>query len=99
MTTLYVVPAALDEADDANLWWRANRLSAPDLFEDELRAAFRDLLEHPQLGRPYPTPPYPDTRRSEMPRTRYAVYYRFDEARDHIDVVAIWSTRRGRGPF
>jgi hypothetical protein len=36
-------------------WWRANRPLAPDLFDDELRTAKRQLEQQPELPPVYET--------------------------------------------
>src|SRR2546429_5308860 len=56
------------EADSQNReidnWWRRNRTASPNLFVDELAAAF-DILGHaPHIGRLYRQSPVPDTRAS-----------------------------------
>lgn len=36
-------------------WWRANRPTTSDLFEQELEQAVTSLAVQPDLGRPYET--------------------------------------------
>jgi len=75
---------------------RRNRPASPNLFADELAAAF-DIVGHaPHIGRLYQQSPVPDTRRALLKGTRYHVYYvrRADEVR----VLAVWHAQRGVGP-
>jgi plasmid stabilization system protein ParE len=76
-------------------WWRANRLAAPDLFTDEVEAAFAALGETPTLGVGYEGAGQP-VRRVLLPRTHYHLY--FTQEADRLLVVALWSAFRGRGP-
>jgi plasmid stabilization system protein ParE len=48
-----ITPEAELHVRDIHAWWRTNRLSAPDLFLNELATAGELLAEAPQLGRPY----------------------------------------------
>jgi plasmid stabilization system protein ParE len=75
-------------------WWRQNRPAAPDLFVDELEQALLALRDAPAIGTHYE--PKPGVRRLLLKRTHYHLYV-VDQA-DHIVVVAVWSTYRGRGP-
>jgi plasmid stabilization system protein ParE len=77
-------------------WWRKNRTAAPNLFVDELAAAF-DLLAHtPHIGRLYRQSPVLDTRRVLLRGTRYHVYYVYRG--EDVRVLAVWHAQRGVGP-
>ena len=77
-------------------WWRANRTSAPELFLEEVSAAFDALLAAPLTGRVLTVKGVGGVRRLVLRTTRYHVYYRVEK--DTVTVVAIWSAVRGRGP-
>ncbi len=98
MSPVYVT----DEADamivTVSEWWRTNRLKAPDLFQDELRAAKERLEQHPEAGRVVPRRGFPGLRRLILRRTRYHVYYRYFPEHDEVWLVAVWAGMRGRGP-
>lgn len=49
-------------------WWRSNRDASPNLFLQELAAAFDTVGDAPYLGRLYQQSPIPGTRRV-LPRT------------------------------
>lgn len=98
LTSLRILPDALEQMDAANEWWRKNRPAAPDLFEEELDAVFREIVTFPELGRSTPHPIFPTARRLEMLRTRYAVFYDYSRASDEVAVFAVWSSHRGEGP-
>jgi plasmid stabilization system protein ParE len=89
-------PEADAQIREIDSWWRKNRPASPNLFADELAAAF-DVVGHaPQIGRLYRQSPVQDTRRVLLKGTRYHVYYvpRSDEVR----VLAVWHAQRGVGP-
>ena len=77
-------------------WWRRNRDASPNLFLQELTAAFDTVGDSPYLGRPYQRSPIPGTRRVLMKGTRYHVYY--VPSANEIRVLAVWHARRGAGP-
>ena len=77
-------------------WWRRHRTAAPDLFLDELEAAFALIGSAPNVGHPYRRSPVAGTRRVLLARTRYHVYYAPLGAQ--VVVLAVWHARRGSGP-
>ena len=78
-----------------DVWWRENRLAAPDLFSTELRLALTALEQMPTLGTPYEAGTK-KVRRLLLRRTHYHVY--FVEQNAALYIVAVWSAFRGRGP-
>ena len=85
--------AQIREIDD---WWRRNRPASPNLFSNELAAAF-DIIGHaPQIGRSYRRSTIPSTRRVLLKGTRYHVYY--VPRSDEVMVLAVWHAQRGVGP-
>ncbi len=88
-----------EEADgqvkQIDVWWRANRLAAPDLFTNELEAALTTLGEIPTLGVKYDTGKR-SLRRLLLRRSHYHLYFAVEA--DRIYVVAVWNAFRGRGP-
>jgi plasmid stabilization system protein ParE len=77
-------------------WWRKNRDASPNLFLQELTAAFDTVSDAPYLGRLYQRSPIPGTRRVLLKGTRYHVYYVTSDT--EIRVLAVWHARRGAGP-
>lgn len=77
-------------------WWRTNRDASPNLFLQELTAAFDTVGDAPFLGRLYQPSPIPGTRRVLLKGTRYHVYY--VPFANEIRVLAVWHARRGAGP-
>jgi plasmid stabilization system protein ParE len=51
--SLRFTPRALAEAKRVKTWWRRNRPTAPDLFEQEFAAALDRIAQAPGLGRLY----------------------------------------------
>jgi len=79
-------------------WWRGERLTAPDLFADELGEACAHLSLAPYIGQPFDAPRPRGVRRLLLDRTRYHVYYTVDEPRGLVVVRAVWHAVRGHGP-
>ena len=77
-------------------WWRSNRDASPNLFLEELTAAFDTVGDAPYLGRPYPQSPISGMRRVLLKETRYHVYY--VPSANEIRVLAVWHARRSAGP-
>ncbi|MBM4382994.1 MAG: type II toxin-antitoxin system RelE/ParE family toxin [Deltaproteobacteria bacterium] len=63
-----------------------------------MTVALRLITDHPSIGQ-RAQPHLRGVRRVLLPRAGYFVYYRVDEARRRIEVLAIWHTSRGPGPF
>jgi plasmid stabilization system protein ParE len=93
-----VLPEALTQAEEADDWWRHNRLAAPTLFAEELAKALRLLEEQPVAGRPSPRPGFPRLRALLLPRSRYHLYYEHDAEAELVLVRLVWSAVRGRPP-
>ena len=86
------------QADKIEDWWVANRPSAPTLFTDELEEVFQRICDMPGAGVRWPTARRPTLRRVLMPKTQNHVYFRVDEAKQVVHVLAVWGTPRARGP-
>ena len=95
---LLVGKRAQRQADEIEVWWAENRPAAPTLFVDELEEAFRRICEMPSAGVGWPTPRRPTLRRILMPRTKNHVYFRVDETKQIIRVLAVWGAPKGEGP-
>ncbi len=91
-----ISPLAARDLEAIDLWWRENRLAAPDLFLEEFAASLELIAEMPLVGRRYRALPAPETRRVLMHATRYHVYYHVTGS--SVLVVAVWSAVRGSGP-
>ena len=97
MTLEVFIPATVDlHILQIDLWWRTNRLEAPDLFEEELTALLALLAERPNLGKVYRSSRFEGTRRVLLRTTRFHVYYIVDG--DVLSVLAVWGAVKGHGP-
>ena len=85
---------ALAEVERTDAWWREIRPAAPDLLANELDQALIALEGTPGLGLRYA--PKPGIRRLLLQRTSYHLYFLVQA--DRVQVVAVWSAYRGRGP-
>ncbi len=93
VTTTPEADAQISSIDD---WWRENRLASPNLFFDELSAAFELIARAPSIGRLYRRSPVVGTRRILLRGTRHHVYYVPSE--HDVRVIAVWHGERGAGP-
>ena len=66
--------------------------------QDELRRAFRLILNQPQIGPPALDVDVSDVRRIHLSRIGHYLYYRVLEAEGIIEVLSVWSDSRGAGP-
>jgi plasmid stabilization system protein ParE len=96
--TLTLSPRAIREAERCARWWYEHRPAARLLFDDELRHVLGQIRSAPNLGSAFTSKKSGlEYRRVLMPETRYHMYYRVTGT-DRVEVVAIWSAVRGRGP-
>lgn len=89
-------PEADAQIREIDSWWRDNRPASPELFVEELAAAFNIVGHAPHIGRVYRHSPVPGTRRVLLKGTRYHVYY--IPHVDDVRVLAVWHAQRGVGP-
>jgi len=93
-----VSPQAVEQARNAQRWWKANRGAAPSPLHDELAKGLEQLASLPEIGPPYPNDRVPGVRRLLLRKSQYHIYYVYEEEAGLVVVLAIWSTHRGRGP-
>jgi len=79
-------------------WWRRNRSGAPNLFRDQLRKAFALIGEYPEAGAFADDVDLAGIRRVLLLDTQHYVYYRVNHGAERIEVLAVWSTKRGGPP-
>ena len=84
------------EVDRIDTRWRTERSAAPSLFTEELAAAVSLLRTSPEMGVPNRASRGSLVRRVLLEATRYHVYYVVDD--EGVEVLAVWSSVRGRGP-
>jgi plasmid stabilization system protein ParE len=90
-------PEAETQAQIAAGWWKTNRPSAPQLFEQEVAAAVERLATAPDAGIAFDVESG-SFRRLVMSRTAFHLYYEVDESTHQVWVVSIWGAKRGRRP-
>jgi plasmid stabilization system protein ParE len=79
-------------------WWKANRPSAPRLFDEELEQAVERLKSQPTLGLVYQALDGEVVRRMLLSGTQQHVYYVVNDEQGVVVIYTIWGGRRGRGP-
>ena len=92
-----VTKRAQAHIDRAALWWDENRPLAPEAFDEELAEAFSLLSAEPGIGAPALNVRARSVRRVHLARVHYYLYYRVRSSR--VEVLALWHTSRGTGPF
>ena len=88
--------AATGQAEAAATWWRANRLAAPALFDDELAYALDLLARMPPPTQVWDEVEGKPVRKVRLPRTGHALYFTIED--DLVTVHALWHCARGSGP-
>ncbi len=89
---------AAKEIREAVAWWRQNRPAAPDLFEDELRAAVSLLGIQPLIGARALNVALAGVRRVQLSGSRYHLYYRIRPRARIVEVLALWHMSRAPAP-
>ena len=92
-----VTKRAQAHIDRAALWWDENRPLAPGALDEDLAEAFSLLGVEPSIGAPALNVLIEGVRRVHLARVRYYLYYRV--RRGQVEVLALWHTSRGAGPF
>lgn len=87
-------PTAAAKYDAADVWWRLNRPSAPDLLAREFEQALLNIADQPYLGRSTKSALFGDVRVYLLRRTEYKVYYQVLESTREIFVVYFRHGRR-----
>ena len=94
---VFVTPRAKEQIRTINTWWCRGRPASPEMFLRELARCFEILKAFPNIGRRCVGQEMEGARRLLLLRTGHHVYYRCRD-RQHIDIVAVWHTARGRPP-
>lgn len=76
-------------------WCRDNGVSISRL-EKAVEQALTLLAHHPGMGTSVQEPP--DVFRLRLKRTKYQMFFRVNEGRREVHIVAFWHTSRGEGP-
>jgi plasmid stabilization system protein ParE len=82
----------------AEEWWRINRTAAPNAVREELERVFTILAAQPRVGPRADSVKLKNVRRIHLPRIKYDLYYKVTGAPLRVEVVALWHSRRGKGP-
>ncbi len=89
-------PRAASEVDREQAWWREHRREVPDLFDEELERAIRQIVRRPTAGATYPCGLPDVVRRVLLTKTNNHVYFTVHEG--EIVILSIWGAPRRRGP-
>ena len=76
--------------------WAKNRPKAPGAFRRDLAAGLARLAEHREIGEPYVTAEGRAVRRHLLRTVQ--CYLQYEVQANRVEVLMIWSARRGEGP-
>ena len=93
-----VTKLAAQHIRQAETWWREHRLSAPNAVREELEQAFAVISVQPRIGARAGNVRLRNVRRIYLARIRYDLYYHLLESPAVVEIVALWHSRRGKGP-
>lgn len=83
---------AAAEVERADAWWRENRPAAPHAIRDDLASALELLRVQPGIGRAIENAKLAGTRRIQLDRVNYHVYFRVAEG--ELVVLTFWHAQR-----
>lgn len=87
---------AAAEVERADAWWRENRPAVPRAIRDDLASALELLCVQPGIGRSVENANLAGTRRIQLDRVSYHVYFRV--AGEELVVLAFWHAQRVEEP-
>jgi plasmid stabilization system protein ParE len=87
---------AAAEIERADAWWRENRPAVPRAIRDDLASLLELLSAQPEMGRPVENAKLVGTRRIQLDRVQYHVYYRVGG--EGLVVLAFWQAQHGEKP-
>jgi plasmid stabilization system protein ParE len=79
-------------------WWRRNRTSAPNAVREELQRIFRIIRITPYGAHRATDVELENVRRMHITRIWHFLYYRVLNDPERIELLALWSDRRGEAP-
>jgi plasmid stabilization system protein ParE len=88
---------AAEHVRAVDTWWRAHRADMT-AFIDEFNRAVELLMTAPDLGAIYTPKAAFGVRRLLLSRSQHYLYYVHRRDRHIIQILAVWSCFRGRGP-
>ena len=83
---------------ELELWWRRNRMAAPNAVRKELQRTLRLITATPYIGSRASDIDLADVRRIHIPRIWYFLYCRVLHEPRRIELLALSSDRREDGP-
>jgi plasmid stabilization system protein ParE len=86
------------QIQEADAWWRKNRLAAPNAIREELERIGPLIASQPHIGERARNVTLSGVRRLFIERIYHHVYYRVVGDPEIVEIVAFWGSRRGIGP-
>jgi plasmid stabilization system protein ParE len=82
----------------AESWWRDNRPAAPNAIREEVERVLAIIANQPRIGGRATNVRLEGVRRIHLPRIKYDLYFHLLQSAQRVEVVALWHSRRGKGP-
>jgi len=79
-------------------WWRVHRTAAPNAVREEVERAMQLISYQPRIGQRANDVQLPNVRRIHLARIWHYLYYRINDSPEQIELLALWSESRGKGP-
>ncbi|OGQ78404.1 MAG: hypothetical protein A2289_25090 [Deltaproteobacteria bacterium RIFOXYA12_FULL_58_15] len=99
MTLRIRTTSAADEMiSHLDAWWREHRTAVASQVTDELKRVCAILADNPNAGIPYRHRRIQGIRKYRLSKTPYYLYYVTHLEEGEIEVLALWSAVRKRGP-
>jgi hypothetical protein len=95
---IVIAKRAQQQIDRIEVWWRAHRDKAPELFQNELAQAKEFLRATPNLARVCVVRDSRVIRWLLLPKTKAKLYFWVDEKTAIVHIVSAWGGQRGREP-
>ena len=79
-------------------WWRIHRTAAPNAVREEVERAMQLIAFQPRIGQRATDVKLANVRRIHLSRIWHYLYYRVNDSPEQIELLALWSESRGKGP-
>lgn len=89
---------ANQQIEEADAWWRRNRLKAPNAIREELERISALIAFQPNIGPVARNVSLPGVRKIHIERIHYHIYYRVVGSPRFLEIVGFWGARRGTNP-
>lgn len=89
---------ALNQAEQVDTWWRANRPDSRHAFATDFAVAIAVIHSFPLIRPPHDVVEGAVIRRQLVKRTKHHVYYTVEETTQTVRILYVWGGPRGSAP-